>query len=343
VTEESDPDLPSDTSSDEDWRQRRPHWPLSQIETTQAALDGVSRTASPAFESAQRSVSLARQLGRELSEVNAPFPRTPDTATVVESMGSALASIRTRALAVQDGLAITPEVQEALQDATADLDHCLHDFINLLSDETRERDTELSSLLAVYDDRLRARALLAETQGARNVAVQAAGATGETALASHFGRYSKQERGSADRLRAASVVVLIATAALAAILLSLTDTSDSSIGEELAKLSLTLPLAALAGYLAREASHHRSSAQWAAEVEVQLKTVDAYTTPLPDTLRDELRAGLGRRVFGSPGSADPTDRSELARRDAPADATALLDKIAALVGSSNAGRDSGDG
>ena len=157
-----------------------------------------------------------------------------------------------------------------------------------LAVEPAERRDRVSPTVDLFAERLRARQLVSETEGARDQARQAAGATGESALAAHFGGYAENERRTAN-LPTFSVAVLLTITALAAVLLFRSTPKDVSTTEELAKLSLTVPLAALAAYLAREASHHRAVAQWAAELEVQLLTVDAYTTPLSSELRDRIR------------------------------------------------------
>lgn len=184
----------------------------------------------------------------------------------------------------------------------------------------RRRERELFSLNA------RQRAAMARSPQAP---AQTTGA-GEAPLASPFGGYAMRERKAANRLRALSVVVLLAIAVIGAIVLLQSTSKNSAIPIAFLKLLLAAPLAVLATYLARESSSHRDDARWAAEVELQLLTVDRYTAPLTAGLRNELRAELGHRVFSAHEhrpraeidtttvSGAPQDSSSSSRRSARA-------------------------
>ena len=221
-----------------------------------------------------------------------------------------LRRIRVVALAIQDGAPLDAE-REAQLDRFAD---SLYSALNELLEQVRYGvmadgpDTTSHAAWPVIErhrDIFEARSLADQARGARNEAVQAqegaqraAGIVGSTSLGDHFAKYARRERRAADLLRNATIAILFVVTAIAAVVISGTS-SESATGEELAKLSLTLPLAALAAYLGREASRHREAAQWASELEVQLLTLEAYTEPLSDALREQLRAELGRRVFTS--------------------------------------------
>lgn len=55
----------------------------------------------------------------------------------------------------------------------------------------------------------------------------------------------------------------------------------------------------LAAYFARQAHHHRSMANWAGSIAVQLQTFDAFLSSVENTeTRDELRKSFAARAFG---------------------------------------------
>ncbi|RKO26120.1 hypothetical protein D7Z96_05070 [Pseudarthrobacter phenanthrenivorans] len=55
----------------------------------------------------------------------------------------------------------------------------------------------------------------------------------------------------------------------------------------------------LAGYLARQAHQHRSMANWAGSMAVQLKTFDTYLAAIDSSeTKDELRMAFAARAFG---------------------------------------------
>ena len=126
---------------------------------------------------------------------------------------------------------------------------------------------------------------------------QAAGEVGALSLGIHFQEYATRESRIADRLRAAALlVVAVLTLATAVFLFGGAPTTVGM--QELVRLSIAVPLIALAGYLGREASRHRRIANWARQREVQLKTLDAFVAPMSDEDKQKLRLQLGGRVFG---------------------------------------------
>lgn len=195
-------------------------------------------------------------------------------------------------------------IRATLDDAARRLEEALRRWIGSRKARLGPRQLGYLNVLSAFEERLETRRLVDEVHDARDEAVRvlsdtkrAAGATGSTSLAVHFASYATHERRSADRLRAAAVGVLLAITLIAATL-TWVDPEDAS-ARDVARLSLTIPLAVLAAYLGREASRHRSASRWARELEVQLLTVDAYTEPLSNELRDNIRAELGRRVFAT--------------------------------------------
>ena len=132
---------------------------------------------------------------------------------------------------------------------------------------------------------------------ARDATRQAAGDAAAHRLSEHFWAYAGQETKIANHLRLI-VTGLLTSVAVGAIGLNAL-LGDLSLSTELVRLSAVIPLAALAAYLARESSKHRTSAKRASELAIAMRTLHDYTAPLEDPTKSDLRRVLGMRVFGS--------------------------------------------
>lgn len=147
---------------------------------------------------------------------------------------------------------------------------------------------------------------------------------GENELWSFFTAYARSEKISAEVLRALCGATLVTIAVLATVILFHQDASDRSTGEQLGRLSVTVPLGLLAAYLARESGQHRLAAGWARQIAVQLRTIRLYLAELPAAERDRVQVDFAKRIFGSAvgppanGMVDP-------------DVTGLLEKVTDLV------------
>ncbi|ONI84546.1 hypothetical protein ALI22I_28750 [Saccharothrix sp. ALI-22-I] len=148
---------------------------------------------------------------------------------------------------------------------------------------------------------LKARKLFEQTERAlvKRVRADQRKAAGNAAL-KELGRYyadhGENETKRADLLRVvvAGLLVLIAGAGIVINLLG----DAASVAAELLRLSVTIPIAVLAGYLARESSKHRLSAKWAHELAIEMRSLPDYADSLGDT-GEELRRAFGMRVFGT--------------------------------------------
>lgn len=152
----------------------------------------------------------------------------------------------------------------------------------------------------------RAEAATTKTEAAAAVASTAAGKTGDDVMSSFYTELAESERADARTFR--RLTVTMAFAAVGA-------TTAFILGSSLEWTGLHIPagdyvhliqraiflagLFGLAGYFARQSHQHRSMANWAGSLAVQLKTFDAYLAAIenPD-VRDELRKTFGARVFG---------------------------------------------
>jgi hypothetical protein len=157
--------------------------------------------------------------------------------------------------------------------------------------------------LEALEEALDARRLLRETRGVRDEALRvldvtrhAAGVASETVLGTHFSEYAASERGTANVLRFLCSLVLIALPILAGVLV-FQSVGDLTAEEEITRLAVGLPLAALAAYFGRESSRHRQAARWAQELSIKLRTLDAFVEPLAPEDMSLLRTQFGRGLF----------------------------------------------
>lgn len=145
----------------------------------------------------------------------------------------------------------------------------------------------------------------------------AAGEVGDVVLSVHFAKYATDEKRRAVILQIGTTACLLAIAVVAALLLWRDHLEPgNSIFAALAKLSVSIPLAVLAAYFARESTKHFESARWASEIAVQLLTVDAYIAPIASDMGADIKRDLASRVFSQrhPQSSDDRTLLELVER-----------------------------
>ncbi|HEV2781154.1 MAG TPA: hypothetical protein VGX25_17350 [Actinophytocola sp.] len=239
-----------------------------------------------------------------------------------EKIGPAAQSCVVRLLAIGDEGAddkLIKELAGSANDLRQRLDEAVTAYIAAVS---RKKAGDNHDLAAEYDNaldaaehiqnRIRSRRLVhegpEETPRVRDRSREANGNAAANRLSQHYSSYAEQETTRADRLRviAGGLLAVIAggVVGLNALL------GDVSIGTELVRLSAVIPIAALAGYLMRESSRHRSSARWASELAIALRTLPGYTRPLDNATAVELRRVLGMRVFGPAGDRSVTSEGE---------------------------------
>ncbi len=167
-----------------------------------------------------------------------------------------------------------------------------------------------SRIRDVVEDRATRAAERAER--AADVASAAAGAAGSKGMAGCFEECATGERRAADLLRTATVTLLSLLIAGSSLLV--VAGHGYTPVEVLLRLALVLPVAVLAAYLAKEATRHRRSADWAAELEVELPTLPAYTEKLERTDQAEYRRALGRGISPTARPPEAPTSSEVGPR-----------------------------
>jgi hypothetical protein len=139
-----------------------------------------------------------------------------------------------------------------------------------------------------------------------HMADQTLGAAADAAtqhLGSDYETYADRETRVADKLRWAVAGLIAAVSGCAVSFLIWA--GDVTLQNELVRLSVTIPLAVLAGYLAKESAKHRAAARKARDLAIAMRTVRGYAEPLDDIGR-ELQRALGLRAFGA-GAEQPTE------------------------------------
>ena len=133
-----------------------------------------------------------------------------------------------------------------------------------------------------------------------------AGKTAEDGMSSFYDAMATREEKSANVFRRLTVtMVFSAAAATALFILGPTwgwgwfELPEGDYVHLIQRAILLAGLFALSGYFARQAHQHRSMANWAGSLAVQLQTFDAYLAAVENPeVKDELRKTFGSRVFG---------------------------------------------
>lgn len=153
---------------------------------------------------------------------------------------------------------------------------------------------------------VRANQAAAESEKGRDASARAASKVGEDAMSTFYAKLAESEADNADKFRRFTVGFAIAGGALALIFVLLPtglfpqlDTGSNDWARVIQKTVLITGIFGIAGYFARQAHQHRSMANWAESLSVQLQTFDAYVAAIESTeVKDELRRSFAARAFG---------------------------------------------
>lgn len=139
---------------------------------------------------------------------------------------------------------------------------------------------------------------------ASDKASTAAGTAGEAALSSFYAGLARTEGDAAEKFRIWTIWTGVAAGLTAVVFLvvpefGLLKIESSDFVHLIQRILVSAAAFGMAGYFARQAHHHRSLANWAGALAVQLQTFEAYLAPIEDqTVRDELRKSFAQRAFG---------------------------------------------
>lgn len=175
----------------------------------------------------------------------------------------------------------------------------------------------------------RSNAALNELEQNADLAIATAGKAGDKSLANYFATLSDKELTRASWWSFIAAAGMVATVILGATVVADLFTDDASGWvEQLVHLALTLPVAAGTAYASTVASRHRQQAWWSATTAAQLHTFDAFSAPLPDAARAQLRAEFGARMFAEPAFNTHTQKPDSAAvTSAASDLTAAVSEL----------------
>lgn len=291
-----------------------------QLDTVEDLLDGwIEETHDPYGTRLRILIELIRETVSRVTEIqdSPDFVKGQQFEMFVKNVGtiatqtSRLRDIVQRRLSDLEGV-FTKDDEHLLQEAGETIEIVFGRALTELDRVYRESNLPKENIEAALESitRIRTRLHLRQIQDAaeeaeaargltieaRDAAQQAAGRTGDVALGAHFGQLASRETRTANVLRLCAIGILLALVAAATIIIS-RNPSIGSVSEEILRVSVSLPLAVLAAYLGRESSRHRSAADWARQLEVQLETLDAFIAPLAEERRQYLREEFGKLVF----------------------------------------------
>ncbi len=135
---------------------------------------------------------------------------------------------------------------------------------------------------------------------ARTLAV----ALGAIGVSGGHGQYAQEQKKSADFWRWVSVGSLLLLVGLAAAILVTLPDSGIQWERYVAKLLISGPLIALAGYSATQSAKHRRAERGARKVDLDLAALEPYLALFPPEKRDEIKEKIGMKVFGQPLEPD---------------------------------------
>jgi hypothetical protein len=180
-----------------------------------------------------------------------------------------------------------------------------------------------TTIIAQAQKRARDAALRAEASAAK--ASAAAGVTSDIVMSAHYSKLEEQERGSANTFRWLTTFLALVAGGAALLFvmgggagIGWLEIESGDYVRLIQRGILVAGIYGLAGYFARQAHHHRSMANWAGSIAVQLQTFDAYLAAIDSTeVKDELRKSFAARAFGDhpPMKGEPTVTPSAAAMD----------------------------
>lgn len=298
-------------------------WPYPR---TAEDLDGLRERAT----SFRASVGqLLRHIGAEAEAVKGQVEGLTTTLDEIRSeAGTATSSIQQQALEkVEEASARVVELGATVDAQKARLDAAIATYQQQFSDaeaaraqrfeaSAKEQQTNVAAVLATLKDEAeatqaglaeQAEDALADLRKQAEEAKTLAVALGAIGVSGGHGQYAKEQKTSADFWRWVSVFALVGLVVLAAgVLLTLPETGIQW-ERFVAKLLISGPLIALAGYAANQSGKHRRAERESRKVDLDLAALELYLALFPPEKRDEIKEQIGLRVFGQPLAPDAKD------------------------------------
>ncbi|XAS74077.1 hypothetical protein VUN82_09710 [Micrococcaceae bacterium Sec5.1] len=177
----------------------------------------------------------------------------------------------------------------------------------------RRRLADAANILRQYESQTHLRRIAAQanqalnrTEASASKASEAAGVTSESVMAAHYKALADAESTTAGIFRMWTIISTIFAGATAGAFLLGPSFGWAAVAiapndwvHLIQRAIITAAVFAFAAYLARQAHQHRSMANWAGSLAVQLKTFEAFLAPIAsEEVRDQLRMSFATRAFG---------------------------------------------
>lgn len=185
--------------------------------------------------------------------------------------------------------------------------------LSKLIDLTSSQLTSLKSRRSLRNLQQQAEGAVADAEASASAANSAAdasktaaGITGEAKMSSFYSDLAAEETAAANTFRRLTVTLAFTAAASTALFIlgpalgiGWLDIEAGDYVHLIQRAVFVAGVFGLAGYFARQAHQHRSMANWASALSVQLRTFEAYLSAVESAdVRDELRKSFATRVFG---------------------------------------------
>jgi hypothetical protein len=182
----------------------------------------------------------------------------------------------------------------------------LNNSLQLMLTSLRDRLdlADRKKALSEYEERVTT--AVAEAETSASAASSAAGLAGDAAMSSYYQELAESEKTSANTFRWLTTFLALVAGGFAAafalgpaIGLTWLELGAGDYVHLIQRALLVGGMFGLAGYFARQAHQHRSMANWASALSVQLKTFESYISSIADAeVKNELRKSFAARVFG---------------------------------------------
>lgn len=177
----------------------------------------------------------------------------------------------------------------------------LDEYLTKIGDKlsTLEKGADLASATR------RAKEAAIQAEASATKASSAAGSTADHAMSAFYRELAKEEQDSANLFRRWAIALGAVAGSLAWVFLAGAGAfgwlaiAPGDYVHLIQRLLVLTAFLALAGYLARQGHQHRTMANWARSLSVQLQTFDAFADAIETSeVRDDLRRTFAARVFG---------------------------------------------
>lgn len=161
---------------------------------------------------------------------------------------------------------------------------------------------------------------------------------GSIDLAGQLTRDIRTEERAAVVFRASSIIVLVLVALVAGRYLFAGTLDERLVGPELLRLSVTVPLGVLAGYLARASYQHRSMARQLSGLRLQLVTLETFVARFSVEDAYRYRYDVAERLYSTYTPAPPESAEQPGvGQEIVVALEGLADAFRTLVGCRNGG------